>query len=532
MPDVASASASAATHRSGSSESVKAISTTSARLWRFSLLVSVGICAASGLVYELALLTLSTSLNGGGVVETSLIVAGYVAALGAGALFAKPLLRWPALTFLGVETLLGIVGGISALVLYIAFATVGQSLAVLVIATFSIGALVGMELPLLMTLIQQDQLSDARSTGSLLATLNFADYLGALIGGVAWPFLLLPSLGMIRGTLAAGMVNLLAALFIAMVLLRRVIPLRSLALSVCGLLVATCVLLLLLVRSDGIVTTARQALYRDPVIYAHQSDYQDIVVTQRGADRRLYLNGGLQYSSRDEYRYTESLVYPALTADTKNVLVIGGGDGLAARELIRFGTKVTQVELDPEVVRVANTVLREDNHGALEHDDVTVIHEDAFTWLRSGGATEEYDAVLIDLPDPDNPTLARLYSQEFYAMARNVLSPQGRMVVQASSAYTTPDVFWRVGSTLTAAGCPRVIPYHIHVPTFGDWGFQLCGQTLDMPEAVGLRYLNPDVLAAAAVFGIDNQPRALEPSTLDRPRVVDDLRRGYRQAGE
>lgn len=502
------------------------------RWWRFFLLISVGICAASGLIYELALLTLSTSLNGGGVVETSLIVAGYVAALGAGALCAKPLLRWPGLSFLIVETLLGLIGGVSALVLYIVFATIGQSTIVLVLATFLIGALVGMELPLLMTLIQQGKLADARSVGSLLATLNFADYLGALIGGLLWPFVLLPTLGMMRGTLAAGMINLIAALFIAIVLLRSSLPARQLWSAVVGLVLALTLLVVMLVRSDGIFATARASLYRDPVIYAHQSDYQDIVVTRRGKDQRLYLNGGLQYSSRDEYRYTESLVYPALTPETKNVLVIGGGDGIAARELLRFGAHVTQVELDPAVVEVANTVLIDDNGGALMDPRVHIINDDAFTWLRAGGVGERYDSIIIDLPDPDNPTLARLYSEEFYALALRELAPGGRMVVQASSAYTTPDVFWRVNSTLKSAGCDNVIPYHSHVPTFGDWGFVSCSQALDMPAVEGLRYLTPEVLAASAVFGADNQPRDLEPSTLDRPFIVDDLRRGYRQAGE
>ncbi|MEJ5927678.1 polyamine aminopropyltransferase [Corynebacterium sp. H128] len=506
------------------------------RWWRFFLLSAVGVCAASGLIYELALLTLSTSLNGGGVVETSLIVAGYVAALGAGALFAKPLLRWPGMSFLIVETALGIVGGISALVLYIVFAAVGQSVVVLVLATFLIGALVGMEVPLLMTLIQQGKLADARSVGSLLATLNFADYFGALVGGLVWPFILLPSLGMMRGTLAAGMVNLAAALFIAVVLLRSSLPARQLWSAVVGLVLALIVLVALLVRSDGIVTTARAVLYRDPVIHAEQSAYQDIVVTRRGQDRRLYLNGGLQYSSRDEYRYTESLVYPALTAETKSALIIGGGDGLAARELLRFGVpSITQVELDPAVVELANTVLLADNGGALQDPRVHVINEDAFTWLRAGGEGKTYDAVIIDLPDPDNPTLARLYSEEFYMLARSALAPEGRMVVQASSAFTTPDVFWRVRSTLASAGCLKTIPYHTHVPTFGDWGFVLCGPEqmhLELPDAQGLRYLTPEVLAAAAVFGLDNGPRELPPSTLDRPYIVDDLRRGYRQAGE
>ncbi|WP_080796732.1 polyamine aminopropyltransferase [Corynebacterium pacaense] len=508
------------------------------RVWRWLLLVSVAICAASGLVYELALISLSTTLNGGGIVETSLIVAGYVAALGLGALLVKPFLRWPAQTFLGVETLLGLVGGTSAIVLYVTFAVIGQSLWVLVLATAAIGILVGAELPLLMTMIQRGRLADARTTGSLVATLNAADYLGALIGGLAWPFILLPWLGMMRGAAAAGMINLVAALFVGCVLLRHLLPRMHFLVSVVALLLAMCVLATLLIRSDGIVTTARQQLYSDPVIYAHQSDYQDIVVTQRGGDRRLYLNGGLQYSTRDEHRYTESLVYPVLSESAESVLIVGGGDGLAARELLRFpDLSITQVELDPEVIEVANTVLREDNGGAMEDPRVRVITDDAFTWLRSGGAGgTRYDAIIIDLPDPDNDTMARLYSEEFYVLALARLNDGGRMVVQASSAYTTPDVFWRVGSTLSSAGCGGVIAYHVHVPTFGDWGFQLCGPAGmelglrgDTPE---LTFLDDGVLAAAAVFGLDNQPRDLPPSTLDHPRVVDDLRRGYRQAGE
>lgn len=508
------------------------------RLWRWLLLVSVAICAASGLVYELALVSLSASLNGGGIVETSLIVAGYVAALGLGALLVKPFLRWPAQTFLGVETLLGLIGGTSAIVLYLTFATIGQSLWILVLATALIGILVGAELPLLMTMIQRGRLADARTTGSLVATLNAADYLGALIGGLSWPFILLPWLGMMRGAAAAGMINLLAALFVGCVLLRHLLPTRQFLASVTALLLAIVLLATLLIRSENIVTTARQQLYSDPVIFAEQSDYQDIVVTERGKDRRLYLNGGLQYSTRDEHRYTESLVHPVLHEEAEKVLIIGGGDGLAARELLAFpDMEITQVELDPRVIEVANTVLREDNGGAMTDPRVRVIIDDAFTWLRGGGAGgERYDAIIIDLPDPNNDTMARLYSQEFYTLARARLREAGRMVVQSSSAYTTPDVFWRVGATLNAAGCEKTIPYHVHVPTFGDWGFQLCGPA-DMelglrPDTPELEFLDEEVLAAAAVFGRDNRSRELAPSTLDHPRVVEDLRRGYRQAGE
>ncbi|WJZ02291.1 polyamine aminopropyltransferase [Corynebacterium freiburgense] len=497
--------------------------------WRWFLLISVGICAASGLVYELALLTLATSLNGGGVVETSLIVAGYVASLGFGAFCIQPLLRWPAQTFLAVETLLGLTGGISALALYIFFATVGQSVSALVVATALSGILVGAEVPLLMTLLQHGRTATAQVAGQQVATLNAADYFGALIGGLAWPFLLLPTLGLVRGTLAAGLLNIGAALFIAVVLLRPLLSVRAFWIQTTSLIIAALVLIVLVLRSEGIVTTARQALYSDPVVFAQQSDYQDIVITQYGSDRRLFLNGGLQYSSRDEHRYTESLVHPAVPEKAKKALIIGGGDGLAARDLLRYpDMRITQVELDPAVIEIARNQLREDNLGALDDPRVNVIIDDAFTWLRAGHH-ESYDTVIIDLPDPDSATLARLYSTEFYGMALRTLTPHGRLVVQASSAYSTPEVFWRIDATLRNAGCKHTVPYHTHVPTFGDWGFILCAEKATLrSDAPDLRYLNQEVLDAATVFGKDNQRLTLEPSTLEHPRIVDDLRKGYR----
>ncbi|MDO4762395.1 MAG: polyamine aminopropyltransferase [Corynebacterium sp.] len=507
---------------------------------RFLLLVSVSVCAASGLVYELALISLSAVLAGGSVVETSLIVAGFVAALGLGALAAKPLLTRAEVAFLSVEALLGLVGGLSALVLYWAFAVVGNSLAVLGGATLVIGMLVGAELPLLMTLFQRGKLVDATTSGSVLATLNAADYLGALIGGVAWPFVLLPFLGVVRGTLAAGLLNVCAALVIAVLVLRRDVPRRQFAAIASGLCAIVVVLVSVLVASDGLVTSARQRLYAFPIVYFHQSKYQEIVVTQWGKDRRLFLNGGLQYSTRDEYRYTESLTYPVVDASTSRVLIIGGGDGLAARELLKFPQvkHITQVELDPDMVAVANSVLRDDNAGALGDPRVTVLLRDAFTWVRTPPLPQDrFDAIVVDLPDPDNEIIGRLYSQEFYSMLLKHLAPGGAMTVQSGSAFTTPDVFSRVYSTLLASGCASVVPYHVHVPTFGDWGFNFCTRTsrgLVMPKtpAHTPRFVDQGVLDAARVFGADNKPRLLPANTLDRPLIVADRRRGYRQAGE
>ncbi|CDO88161.1 spermidine synthase [Mycobacterium triplex] len=510
--------------------------------WRALLLAAVAACAACGIVYELALLTLSASLNGGGIVATSLIVAGYIAALGVGALVVKPLLRHAGIVFVAVETMLGIVGGLSAAALYAVFAFLDGSTWVLALGTALIGGLVGAEVPLLMTLLQRGRTAGPTDSGRTLANLNAADYLGALVGGLVWPFVLLPQLGMIRGAAATGIINLVAAAIVAMFLLRRVISAAQLATALGALATALVLLLVLLVGAHDIETTSRQRLYADPIIAYRHTPYQEIVVTRRGNDTRLYLDGGLQFSTRDEYRYTESLVYPALGRaggeGAHSVLILGGGDGLAARELLRQNgiDKIVQVELDPAVIEVARTTLRDANAGALDNPRVCVVIDDAMRWLRAahpelrppGG----FDAVIVDLPDPDTPVLGRLYSTEFYALVAHALSPTGLVVVQAGSPFSTPIAFWRTVSTLRSAGY-AVSPYHVHVPTFGDWGFALArpGVTAPIPtlpaDAPPLRYLNPQVLQAATVFSDDIAPRPLEPSTLDNPRIVEDMRHGY-----
>jgi spermidine synthase len=504
--------------------------------WRAVLLAAVAACAACGIIYELALLTLSASLNGGGIVATSLIVAGYIAALGAGALLVKPLLARAAITFIAVEALLGIIGGLSAAALYVMFSFIGGSLLVLAVGTAVIGALVGAEVPLLMTLLQQRRTAakdPATDTGRTVANLTAADYLGALIGGLVWPFLLLPHLGMIRGAAATGIINLVAAAVVAIFLLRQVVGVRQLITALCALAAALALLATLLVRAADIETTSRQRLYADPIIAYRHSAYQEIVVTRRGNDMRLYLDGGLQFSSRDEYRYTESLVYPALGAGARSVLVLGGGDGLAARELLRQPgvEKIVQVELDPAVVELARTTMRSANGGSLDNPRVNVVTDDAMTWLR-GPHSGSFDAVIVDLPDPDTPVLGRLYSTEFYALVSRALAPGGLMVVQAGSPYSTPIAFWRTVSTIKTAGYAAT-PYHVYVPTFGDWGFALAHRSDTPPRptipanAPPLRFLNQSVLDAATVFADDVQPRTLEPSTLEHPRVVEDMRHGY-----
>ena len=503
------------------------------RLLRPLLLAAVAVCAACGLIYELVLLTLSASLAGGGITQTSLIVAGYVAALGVGALLVKPLLGRAAATFVAVEILLGVAGGLSAAVLYVAFSFYGTSASVLVVATAVLGMLVGAEVPLLMTLLQSGRSGlDARTSGSLLADLNAADYAGALLGGLAWPFLLLPLTGQVRGAAVTGMVNLAAAAVVAGFLLRPQLGRWARRGAAAALTAAAVLLGVLLVRSGDIEVTARQRLYDDPIVAAGHSAYQEVVLTERAGDLRLYLDGDLQFSSVDEHRYTEALVHPVLARDPRRVLVLGGGDGLAAREILRQPSveEVVQVELDPAVLELARTRLAALNGHALDDPRVRLVVEDAFRWLRDAPA-EPFDAVVVDKPDPDTPALGRLYSTEFYGLVSTVLAPDGLLVVQSGSPYSTPTAYWRTVSTVESAGLAAT-PYHVHVPSFGDWGFTLAAAGTPpplalSPSAPALRSLDDATLEAAGVFPPDRAPQSLPPSTLDRPRVVDDMRLGY-----
>jgi spermidine synthase len=507
---------------------------TRSRRARALLLAAVAACAACGLIYELVLLTLSVSLTGGGITQTSLIVAGYVAALGAGALLAKPFLAHAAPVFVAVEILLGVTGGLSAVTLYVAFSFSGTSTPILVVATAVLGILVGAEVPLLMTLLQSGRSGvDAHSTGRVLANLNAADYAGALAGGLAWPFVLLPLAGQVRGAALTGVVNLVAAAVVAAFLLRSQLSPTARRGATAALLVAAALLGVLLVRSADIEVTARQRLYADPVVAAEQSDYQQIVVTERSGDLRLYLDGDLQFSSLDEHRYTETLVHPALARDPRRILILGGGEGLATRDILRHPSvrEVVQVELDPAVIELANTRLAGLNHGALRDPRVNVVVDDAFRWLRQRPA-QGFDAIIVDLPDPDTPVLGRLYSIEFYGLVAAALNPGGLVVVQSGSPYSTPTAYWRTVSTVASAGL-AVTPYHVHVPSFGDWGFVLAQASATPPEltispnAPSLRFLDGAVLRAAAVFPRDRSPQQLAPSTLNQPRIVQDLRQGY-----
>ncbi|ASU77258.1 spermidine synthase [Actinopolyspora erythraea] len=505
---------------------------------RFAVLLAVFVCSACGLVYELALVALGSYLIGNSVGQASIVLSLMVFAMGIGALVAKPLQRRAAVSFVVVELVLALLGGLSVLGLYAAFAWLSLYTPMLIVTSLVLGTLIGAEIPLLMVLLQRIRRQEA---GSAVADMFAADYVGALIGGLAFPFLLLPLLGQVRGALLVGMLNAAAGLGLILTVYRVELGKRLVALLTALVVLIGGVLGGAFALSGRFETTARQALYDDPVVHAERSKYQEIVLTRSRSlsgrtDTRLFLNGDLQFSSVDERRYHEALVHPAMVGNPSNVLILGGGDGLALREVLRYPEveRVTLVELDPAVLRLGrqDPRLTSLNEHAFDDPRVSTVAADAFSWLRRNG--ERYDAILVDMPDPDSTETAKLYSTEFYSLVRRSMAEGARVNVQAGSPYFAPEAYWCVEASMRQAGLATV-PYSRPIPSFGQWGFQLgvSGDSAPRPrlaeDVPELRTLDERTLRAATVFPPDRGRIAgVEPSTLMHPRIVEYERGAWR----
>ncbi|MGW3241859.1 polyamine aminopropyltransferase [Streptomyces sp. NPDC001070] len=491
------------------------------------VLAAVFVCAACGLVYELELVALASYLVGDSVTQASIVLSVMVFAMGVGSLLAKRLSCAPAVGFAAVEITLALVGGLSVMALYASFAWFGQSRPATVAFAFAIGVLIGAEVPLLMTLIQRIRRQDA---GCAVADLFAADYVGALVGGLAFPFLLLPCYGQLTGALVTGAVNAVAGGAIVLWLFRSDVTPRARV----WLLIANLAVLAVLAgaawASGPFERAARQAVYGGDVRLAEQTAVQEVVLT--GAPLQLFLDGRLRVRGRDEYRYHEALVHPAMAGRHRRVLILGGGDGLALREVLRYRKvgSVTLVDPDAELVALArdDRELARLNRHAYRDPRVRVVTADAFDWLRRRQgrpppARDGYDVVLADLPDPGISRSAKLYSQEFYGLAERALAPGGRLAVHAGAPGAARRGFWTVDATVRATGL-RTADYWIGPGRRGgDWGFVLAARqhapALHLAaDAPRLRSLSPAVLAAAARRAAAAPLRGLPPSTLMRPR--------------
>ncbi|MFF3978692.1 polyamine aminopropyltransferase [Streptomyces sp. NPDC055808] len=517
----------------------------SPRSGRFLVLAVVFICAACGLVYELELVALASYLIGDSVTQASVVLSVMVFAMGVGSLLAKRLRCRAAVGFGLIEAALALVGGCSAIALYATFAWFGGSRYALVAFSLAIGMLIGAEIPLLMTLIQRVSRRAAGDVSGTVADLFAADYVGALVGGLAFPFLLLPQLGQLTSALLTGAVNALAGGSLVLLLFGRDLSPRARWVLIGANAVVLAVLALTTAMVDDFEQAARRAVYGGQVRVAVQTRVQEVVLTGRGgAPLDLFLDGRLRINGRDESRYRAALVAPALDAGPHGrVLILGGGDGLAAREVLRRpGVRsVTLVELDPGLVQLArrDPQLAALNAHAYRDPRLRPVIADAFGWLRGDGyASGPYDVIVSDLPDPGITASTKLYSQEFYGLASRLLAPGGRLVVHAGPVAGRSRTFWTVAATVRAAGLTTV-EYRATGSGAGftagpdrasdsakaprDWGFVLAARPAPHPFTTGAAGARSGLRLP---LGSEPLPRprdaaAVPPSTLVHPRYAD-----------
>jgi spermidine synthase len=484
------------------------------------------VLSACGITYELLVGAIAAYLLGGSVLQFSLTIGVFLASMGVGAYFSRFLRTRLLCRFVEVEIAVGIIGGVSGPLLFTAFTFTSFYYLAMFGQIVAIGALIGLEIPILTRYLQQ--FSSLRDS---IANVFALDYLGSLFASFLFPLLLLPSLGIFRTSLAVGLLNLLVA-FATLYVFRR--ELGKMHKQLLMLLLAALGLGGLLAVSGQTLSAIESKLYRDEVIFAKQSKYQRLVMTRYRDDVRLYLDGSLQFSSRDEYRYHESLVHPAMTlsASRENVLVIGGGDGLVLKQVLRYRDvkRAMLVDIDPAMTRLArtHTVMLALNARSLHDPRVTVRNVDAYKFLER--SSELYSVIIIDLPDPRREALSKLYSASFYRIVERHLARGGVAVTQATSPLFARKAFWCIANTARSAGL-LPLPYHTYVPSFGDWGFVLMSRrslTLENAlPALTLRYLSREILQSMVRFGKDQDRVPTVPSTLDKPVILDYYEAGW-----
>lgn len=495
------------------------------------LILSVFVVASCGLAYELIAGALSSYLLGDSILQFSTIIGCYLFAMGVGAHFSKYVHDDDVLArFIDIELAVGLIGGVSAALLFMTFAWMAAPFRTLLyVLVFMVGALVGMEVPLVMRAL------NARQTefNELVSRVLTFDYLGALAVSLLFPLVLAPYLGLVRTGFLFGMLNVAVA-FWTLHTFRHEIR------KVSGRVLRASAVMVLLVfgfaLSDRMVQWGEHGLFGDEIVYSTTTPYQRLVITRWKDDLRLYINGNLQFSSRDEYRYHEALVHPALQALpwARSVLVLGGGDGLALREILRYPNikHVTLVDLDPAMTAAFTTrpELAKLNGGSFSDPRVKVINADAAIWLQN--STDLFDAAIVDFPDPSSFALGKLYSVPFYGMVKQHVAANGLVVVQSTSPFFAPHAFWTIDATLRDVGM-RTYPYHAYVPSFGEWGFVLASaqQQYAPPTSYRLpmRYLNADTTREMFAFPPDMQRIEMAPNRLNTQSLVREFEQDWQR---
>jgi spermidine synthase len=484
----------------------------------YALLFSVFVISTCGLVYELTAGALASYLLGDSITQFSIIIGVYLSAMGLGSYLSKYVVRNVITVFIEIELIIGLVGGCSAAALFSLFEVTVYFRPLLYSLIGVTGVLVGLEIPLIMRVLKNKfEFKD------LVSKIFTFDYIGALFASLLFPIILVPHLGLIRSSFLFGIINVLVALW-ALHLFKREVP-RPGALATAG--VALLVFLMAGVVYSGKILQFTETLgYKGSIIFAKTTKYQRVVITREDDSLQLFLNGNLQFNSRDEYRYHEALVHPALQSlkEPREVLVLGGGDGLAVREILKYASvnSVTLVDLDADITKLfqKHEMLVALNKGSLNSPKVRVINADAFIWMKENSL--KYDFIVVDFPDPSNFSLGKLYTNTFYRLLARALSDDGAIVIQSTSPFVARRSFWCVVNTVKSVGLATT-PYHVYLPSFGDWGYVIASKKeFRMPEVfmAGLRFITPGTARGMTGFPPDMGPVDAEVNRLNNQVLV------------
>lgn len=484
-----------------------------------------GLCS---IVYELLIATTVSYFHGDSVTYFSLTIGIYMAAMGLGSFVSKYSEKKLIKKFIIAELLLALLGGLCVPALYFSYAQGDLFFPAYFFFTISIGFLIGLEIPFLTRLMEA-----YHNLRVNIANILSFDYCGALIATVSFPFILLPFFGVYQSSLIFGLVNISIAIALILCFKNNLEKIKGLKLLT---ILFSVILISMLVFSSSSLRHWDEMLYEDRVVHSEQSKYQRIVLTKSKNDLRLYLDGNLQFSSVDEYRYHEALVMVPMAVrekPIKSVLLLGAGDGLALRELFKYAEieKIVLVDLDEKLVHLAikNPYISKLNNNSLENDNVNVIIADAFSFLSTN--TMSFDLIISDLPDPNNNVLARLYSKQFYKLIRKNLASTGIFVTQATSPYFAKEAFWSIVKTVEASGFKLHYPYHASIPSFGDWGFVLASDALlnfNEPQLLHeTKFLSEDNFSKLFIFDKDLLVDKVEINHLDKPILLSYYLRGW-----
>ena len=362
-----------------------------------------------------------------------------------------------------------------------------------------LGFFIGMEIPLIARIREEVHQQHLKNN---LGTIYGADYIGAGIGAALWVLVLL-NIDISKAAALTASLNLIVGSFFVIRYWHK-LKWRSTFVGLHIVLVA--VVFMMFNYGNQWLNQMNSLLYLDKVVHVQKTRYQQLTFTQRhmglsaGQHQEsiinFYLNGRLQFSSIDENIYHEYLVAPVLSASARqdNILIIGGGDGLALRDALQYSPKhVTLIDLDAGLIDIFQSPqqhlpkqlglqIASLNQLSLQDKRVDIIRADAFIAINDLLKRRmNFDAIIVDLPDPSHPDLNKLYSVNFYARLKQLLAGDGLIAIQSTSPYHAKDSFISIGKTVQAAGFCYVQQYHDNVPSFGEWGWTIASKNGSSP---------------------------------------------------